>query len=131
VFRAAEQGEKPEKRPSDLPILGSFFQPTDAGGVINRAYRDVQDVVKAKETYDKLEEEGRDREASAYLDAKADLIGLASAAGSFRQQMGQLTKEERAIKSDPNLSGPEKRRLLNEIRQDKIELAKQLSSERG
>jgi len=131
VFRSAEQGEKPEKRPSDLPILGSFFQPKDAGGVINRAYRDVQDVVKAKETYDKLEEEGRTREANAYLDAKADLIGLAPAAGSFRQQMGELTKQERAIKSDPDLSGSEKRRLLDEIRQDKIELAKELSSERG
>ena len=130
VFRTHEVGPAPTARASDLPVIGSFFQPTDAGGIINRAYRDMQDVIKAKQTYDKLEEEGRTKEANAYLDAKADLIGLATAAGSFRQKMGELTKQERAIKTDPGLSGPDKRRLLDDIRQEKIDLAKQLSSER-
>jgi len=130
VFRTAERGASPEGRPSELPVIGSFFQPTDAGGVINRAYRDMQDVIKAKQTYDKLEGEGRAKEADAYLDAKADLIGLASVAGTFRQRMGELTKQERAVKSDPTLTGPQKREELDKIRQDKIALAKELSSER-
>lgn len=130
VFRSGEAGQKPEMRASDMPVLGSFFQPVDAGGVINRAYRDMEDVIKAKQTYDKLEEEGRTREASAYLDAKADLIALSSAAGTFRQKMGELTKQERAIKGDPYMSGPEKRKMLDDIRQQKISLAKELSSER-
>ena len=131
VFRTHEVGPAPTARASDLPVIGSFFQPTDAGGIINRAYRDMQDVIKAKQTYDKLEEEGRIKEANAYLDAKADLIGLATAAGTFRQKMGELTKEERAIKTNPSLSGEDKRQMLDKIRQDKIDLAKQLSSERG
>jgi hypothetical protein len=130
IMRSAEAGNKPEMRASDMPVIGSFFQPVDAGGVINRAYRDMEDIIKSKQTYDKLESENRVREANAYLDAKADLIGLASLAGTFRQKMGELTKQERAIKSDPDLSGPEKRKMLDEIRQEKIELAKELSSER-
>lgn len=130
IMRSAEGGTKPEMRASDMPVFGSFFQPVDAGGVINRAYRDMEDIIKSKQTYDKLESENRTREANAYLDAKADLIGMASLAGTFRQKMGELTKEERAIKSDPDLSGPEKRKLLDGIRQEKIELAKELSSER-
>jgi hypothetical protein len=71
------------------------------------------------ETYKKYEDEGRIKEADALLDAKADIIGLESAAGTFRKQMGDLTKEERSIRSDPNLEPKEKRRLLDQIRQEK------------
>jgi uncharacterized membrane protein YukC len=45
--------------------------------------------------------------------------------------MGDLTKQERDIKSDPTMSAKEKRQALDEIRQDKIDLAKELSSARG
>jgi hypothetical protein len=131
VLRSGESGEKPEGRPSELPLFGSFFQPTDAQGLVNKAYKDVQEINRTKETWKKMEEEGRYKEADALLDAEADVIGLASLAGKFRQRMGDLTKQEREIKADPSMSAKEKRQALDEIRQDKIQLAKELSSERG
>jgi hypothetical protein len=131
VLRSGEGGEKPEGRPSELPLFGSFFQPTDAQGLVNKAYKDVQEINRTKETWKKMEEEGRYKEADALLDAEADVIGLASLAGRFRQRMGELTKEERQIKADPTMSAKEKRQALDEIRQEKINLAKDLSSERG
>jgi len=123
-------GEKPEMRASDLPVFGAVFQPKDAGGLINRAYKDVESVERAKKTYNKLEEEGREKDAEAYSDQFADLLSLAPLAGQFRQRMGELAKEEREVKADPNMAGAEKRRLLDEIRQERIELAKDLISER-
>lgn len=123
-------GEKPEMRASDLPVFGSVFQPKDAGGLINRAYKDMQSVVKAKETYNKLEEEGREKDAEAYADQFADILDLAPLAGQFRQRMGELAKEEREVKSDRNMSGEEKRRLLDEIRQERIELSKEFIAEK-
>jgi hypothetical protein len=123
-------GEKPEMRASELPVFGSIFQPKDAGGLINRAYKDVESVERAKKTYNKLEEEGRESDAEAYADQFADLLSLAPLAGQFRQRMGELAKEEREVKADPNMAGAEKRRLLDEIRQERIELAKDLISER-
>jgi hypothetical protein len=131
VVRSGEGGEKPEGRASEAPLFGSFFQPTDAQGLVNKAYKDVEEINKMKETYKKMEEEGRVKEADAYLDANADVIGLASLAGRFRKQMGELTKQEREIKADPSMTPQEKRKALDEIRQDKIQLAKELSSERG
>lgn len=131
VIRSGEGGEKPEGRASELPLFGSFFQPTDAQGLVNKAYKDVEEINKAKETWKKMEEEGRVKEADAYLDANADVIALASLAGKFRKQMGELTKQEREIKADPTMTPEEKRKALDEIRQDKIQLAKELSSERG
>ena len=123
-------GEKPEMRASELPVFGSIFQPKDAGGLINRAYKDVESVERAKKTYNKLEEEGREKDAEAYSDQFADLLSLAPLAGQFRQRMGELAKEEREVKADPNMPGTEKRRLLDEIRQERIELARDLISER-
>ena len=124
-------GEKPTARASDLPVVGSLFQPKDATGLINRAYKDMESVQRARATYDKLMEEGREKEADAYADRFADLLDIAPLAGNFRSRMGELAKEEREIKSDPSLSGPEKRRQLDEIRQERIELSKELISERG
>jgi hypothetical protein len=123
-------GEKPTARASEMPVVGSIFQPKDASGLINRAYKDVEAINRAGQTYKKLEEEGRDADAEAYADRFADELSLAPLAGGFKQKMGQLAKEEREIKSDPNLSGPEKRRQLDEIRKERIELSKDFISER-
>ena len=123
-------GERPTARASEMPVLGSIFQPKDASGLINRAYKDMEAINRAGQTYKKLEEEGRDKEADAYADRFADELSLAPVAGNFKKQMGQLAKEERMIKSDPNMSGAQKRAELDAIRQDRIALAKDLLSER-
>jgi hypothetical protein len=130
ILRGGEAGEKPDTRGligSETPLIGSFFQPKDATGLINKAYKDMDDIVKAKQTYGKMVEEGREDDAEKYLEANADVIGMASLAGKFRQQMGELTKQERMVRADTSLSGKEKRDQLDEIRQAKIELSKMLS----
>jgi hypothetical protein len=131
VLRSGEGGEKPEGRASELPLFGSFFQPTDAQGLVNKAYKDVEEINRTKETWKKLEEEGRYKEANALIDAEADVMGLASLAGAFRKKIGELTKDEREVKADPSLSAKQKREELERIRQEKIDLAKELSSARG
>jgi hypothetical protein len=131
VLRSGEGGEKPEGRPSELPLFGSFFQPTDAQGLVNKAYKDVEEINRTKETWKKMEEEGRYKEANALIDAEADVMGLASLAGAFRKKIGELTKDEREVKADPSLSAKQKREELERIRQEKIDLAKELSSARG
>ena len=123
-------GEKPTARASERAVIGSLFQPKDASGLINRAYKDMEAINRAGQTYKKLEEEGRDAAAEAYADRFADELSLAPLAGQFKQKMGDLAKEEREIKSDPSLSGPEKRRQLDEIRKERIELSKDFISER-
>ena len=130
ILRGGETGEQPDTRSfigAETPLIGSFFQPKDATGLINKAYRDMDDIIKAKETYKKMIEDGREDDAEKYLDANADVIGMASLAGKFRQQMGELTKQERMVRSDNSLTGKEKREQLDEIRQAKIELSKMLS----
>ena len=133
VLRSGETGEQPESRglvSSETPLIGSFFQPKDASGLINKAYKDMEDVIQAKETYKKMLAEGRDEQAEEYLDANADVIAMGSLAGKFRQQMGVLTQQERAVRADSGMSAAEKREALDELRQAKIDLAKMFSSAR-
>ena len=133
ILRDSETGEKPDSRgivSSETPLIGTFFQPKDASGLINKAYSDMNDVIKVKQTHNKMLEEGRDKEAQAYLDANADMMGMSTMAGKFRQEMGELTKQERAVRAATGISGKEKREALDEIRQAKIELAKEFSSAR-
>ena len=131
ILRSGETGEQPEGRASEMPLIGTFFQPKDAGGLVTKAYKDMEEINTMKQTYKKMEAEGRTAEADAYLDANADTISMASLAGAFRQRMGELTKQERQVRADPSLSAKEKREMLDELKQQKIDLAKELSSVRG
>jgi hypothetical protein len=133
ILRSGDTGEQPDTRgmlSSETPLIGSFFQAKDAGGLINKAYKDMEEINQSKETYTKMVEEGREKEAEAYMEANADMIAMGSFAGKFRKKMGDLTKAERNIRADSTLNGAEKREALDEIRQAKIELAKDFSSAR-
>jgi len=133
ILRGGESGEQPDTRgilSSDTPLIGSFFQAKDASGLVNKAYKDMEEVVKSKETYTKMMEEGREQEAEEYMDANADMIAMGTMAGKFRKIMGDLTKQERFIRADSGMTGAEKREALDEIRQQKIEVAKSFSSAR-
>ena len=125
--------ERPEGRgalSSTTPVIGAFFQPKDANGLIDKAYQEMNDVIQAKRTYENLVESGREEEADEFLTKEADLIGMATFAGKFRKQMGDLAKQERQIRSMTDISGAEKRQLLDEIKQAKIEIAKEFASAR-
>jgi hypothetical protein len=90
----------------------------------------MEEINKAKETYKKILDEGREQEAEAYMEANADMIAMGTMAGRFRKRMGDLTSQERLVRSDSSLSAGEKRELLDEIRKEKIDLAKSFSSAR-
>jgi hypothetical protein len=126
-------GEAPEGRgalSSTTPIVGAFFQPKDATGLIEKAYEQMADVQKAQATYRDLVENDREKEADAFLDKEADLIGMARFAGQFNKKMGELAKQEREVRSMTGISGAEKRQLLDEIRQTRIEMSKEFISAR-
>ena len=126
VFASSEV-VKPEMKLEELPIIGSFFQPEDAGGIINAAYARVGNFQRASNTYKKMLEDGREEEAERYLQENLADIDLASAGGAFRQEMGELTKEERAIRGSA-LSPEEKRERLKEIRKLKIALSRDFTT---
>ena len=117
----------PESKASQTPIFGGFFQPTDGVGLINKAYEDMIKIEQVNSTFKRLEERDPD-EADKFLDKYLDTLDKVSAAGSFKKQMGELNKEERIIRGDKEMTAAQKREAMDEIKQIKIELAKEFMS---
>jgi hypothetical protein len=115
---------KADMKVEDMPIVGAFFQPKDAGGIINASYAGIQQAQRVSNTYKKLIADGRIKEATEYFNENTAAFSIASLGGAFQQQMGELTKAERAIRAS-DLSSAEKRERLDEFRQIKIDYSKQ------
>lgn len=110
------------KRLSDLPVVGTLFQPNDASGIIDATYERMKRVNQVKETYEGLLDKGRTADAQKYLADRTEEMALASVAGSFREYMGQITEFERNIRAS-NMTPDQKREKLDQARQMKIKLA--------
>jgi hypothetical protein len=121
-------GEKatPEKRASDMPIVGGLFQPKDAQGLINYAYDLVGDVEKRQRTLKVIEERGTPRDIEKFEEENAEFLDMAKEAGRFKKKMGKYAEEERAIREDPDMTASQKRRELDEIRAERIAFAKDM-----
>jgi len=122
--------ESAAKRPSDMPVVGTLFQPTDASGIVDLVYEKMNKAKQVQQTYKSLIEKGRPEDAQKYLDENVDNMMLSSMAGQFTQQMGELTKYERSIRGS-DMTPEEKRAALDEIRQAKIALAKAVRDQLG
>jgi hypothetical protein len=128
LLASPEKPGTPEKKMSELAFIGQAFQPTDGRGVVQEAYDTMQRINQAKGTYNKLQEDGMFKEAGEFAKRNATLIGASSAAGKFRQAMGDLAKQVRLIQGDPTMSPKEKRDAIDAIKQEQIALSKQLRS---
>jgi hypothetical protein len=122
-FAPSPKGEEPEKDFTRMAGIKAFFQPLEARGIIDRAYDFMNEAEQRKNTYAKLEDEGRFDEAEAYLKRYEEEIMYGKNAAKFKAAMSKLTKAERAVRMDPGLSGAQKREMLDLLRADKKETA--------
>ena len=122
-FAGTGEGPAPAtKRPSDLPLVGTLFQPKDASGIIDLVYERMNKVRQVQETYKRMLADNKPEQAKRYAEEKADELSLASVAGAFREQMGQITEFEREVRAS-TLTPDRKRAELDRARQAKIRLA--------
>lgn len=130
LLSPADAPERATRKLSEMPFIGTAFQPNDGRGMLNSAYNIAEDVVQAQGTYKSLADSGRIEEAAAYADANADLLALGSSVGSFKQRMGELAAQRRKIEALPAsvMDADTKREIIDEIRKIQIEMAKELRS---
>lgn len=115
----------PEKTSSQLPLIGGFFQPNDAPGVINAAYEVSNRAQQASKSFNDLLNSGQKEKALAVLNKFKSEIVMQEAAGSFVREMGELSALERLLSRGevPNMSAAEKTAKLKEVRAAKIKIA--------
>lgn len=117
-----EGPEKATKRMSDMPVVGTMFQPNDARWIINNAFDQLREAQQVQASFKDLVNKGERAEAKNLLETRATDYARAELGGYLRQQMGELTQLETAIKAS-NKTSEEKRKLLDQVQQTRIKLA--------
>ena len=124
AFFASSAAKEAEKKTSQTAFIGGAFQPNDAGGIINRTYELMQDGERAVNTYKKLNDDGKTAEADAYLSANLQRVSIGETYPDFKNNMKQIADDVAQVKAS-DLVPSEKRKRLDQLRKDQIDIAKQ------
>lgn len=117
-----EGPEAAVKRLSDMPVVGSAFQPNDAGAIITRVYDRMAEFKKVEKSVDDLFNRGYKAEAMDLLNKRGTEYAMSEVADYYTSTIRDLTAYENAIRAS-NMSPEEKRAQLTKIRQMKIQFA--------
>lgn len=118
---------KPTTKVSQMPVIGSLFQPIEGRGPIDEAYAKMEEIKQAKGTFTRLVEQGKQAEARAFAQQYSTELAMASTSGAVYKRLGELSKQERAIKASANMDTPQKDEALKRIAEAKIKLARMLT----
>ena len=114
--------EQAYKRLSEMPVIGSAFQPNDAGAIISSVYDKMLEAKKVENTVNDLLAKGQRAEAMQMVQERSNDMMVASMADYYTTGIRDLTSYENAVRAS-NASPEEKRKRLDEIKQMKIRFA--------
>jgi hypothetical protein len=108
----------PEKTLSQEPIVGSLFQPKDAGNIVEEAYQAMTKAQEVKATYDDLlKNKHRPEEAVEFLNKHANDFVKAPLATAFTSQMKTYQTMLQAVVNSPVLTPEQKRERVEKIKE--------------
>jgi len=122
----ADESAKPDRKNSELAVIGPLFQPNTGRGIINEAFKEIERFQQAHQSYKKLLESGERAEAAAFASRFSREIALASTGGAFRQQMGELATLKRNIAANREMTGAQKHEQIERLKQVEITLAQRI-----
>lgn len=125
VFATGVGGEKASIPASKQPFVGGLFHSAEGRFLIDRAYGRMDEIVQASNTYEGLMNKGQRAEARAFAQRQSNLIAMKDEAGAFRQEMGELFSEERAIRDNPRLTTAQKDERLERLKRFENKMAEQ------
>ena len=121
-FPKSEGPEAAVRRLSNLPVVGTAFQPNDAGAIITRVYDRMNEFKKVESSVESLIARGYKAEAMELLNKRGNEYAAAEIADYYTTTMRELTQYENAIKAS-DAPPEQKRQQLDEIRKMKTRFA--------
>jgi hypothetical protein len=118
----SEGPEAAVKHLSNLPVVGTAFQPNDAGAIITRVFDRMNEFKKVESSVESLIARGYKAEAMELLNKRGNEYAAAEIADYYTTTMRELTQYENAIKAS-DASPEQKRQQLDEIRKMKTRFA--------
>jgi len=107
-FGKGQEVQERTKGLSEMRVIGTLFQPAEGRGIIDEAYRRMQEIDMARKTYKKMLAEGRTEDANEYLASHRSDINLSQMAGAVENRIGKLAELRRSIEARPNLTTEQK-----------------------
>lgn len=125
VFATGAGGERASLPASKQPFIGGLFHTAEGRFLIDRAYGRMEEIVQASNTYKGYVAAGNRAEAADFAQRYSNLLAMSSAAGSFRQVMGKLFTQERAIQNNTDMTTAQKDEALARLKQYENQLSEQ------
>ena len=122
---------KPSMKPSKMPFIGGLFQPVEGRGTLDAAYDKMLEIQQTKGTYNKLIEEGKRAEAQEFVQQYATQLALVSTSGAVQKALGEMAKQERAIKASKTMTTEQKDVALERLDKLKVAYARQFLTQAG
>lgn len=119
------QPERPTMKLNEYPFIGSIFQRPDANGLINLAFENAKEAQAMQRAYNRMVEVDPEN-AQKFLEKNISTVSFASPAGWFQREMGELTRYERLVRADRNMTSEEKDAKIKQINDIKQSLALQM-----
>ena len=102
----------PEAKLSGMPVIGSTFQPQDAGAIVDEAYKKMTELSEVAATYkDKATKDPA--AAAAYRDRYLEEMNKVPVAAAFTHTMSEFNKQRQAVLSG-QMTPVEKRAWLDD-----------------
>jgi hypothetical protein len=122
--------EQPTMKTSKMPFIGGLFQPVEGRGTLDAAYERILEIQQVQGTYKRLLEEGKDKEADAFLDKYENKLVSVNFSGRVREQLGKLATMRRNVVA-ADLTRAEKDEMLKEIDEQQVLIAREFLSFTG
>ena len=118
---------RPSRKLSEMPIIGSTFQDTDGARYLNLMEDLASKATQQKAVYNNMIKQQRYDEASAFMQDpdKVEQFAYAKPAEKWQQADQKLRAVQMQYKFMPGMSADEKLQAIREVERQRIELARQ------
>jgi hypothetical protein len=123
LFAKESDVAKPERRLTDVPLIGSAFQRQYGGADLDVVYKLAQDAMETNTSFNSLKKTGTPEDIRAFREAHKAELRAAPLAGTFKQNMARLKLQEDLITNRMPLTPEEKRARIDKIDKARQEMA--------
>ena len=115
LLPTTERPEAPSRALSDLPLVGSMFQPVNGLSQLDTFYEKAEEYSQIKTTFDLYVQQGREKDAQEIADMYGKELVMDKLADKVKVKLGEFKKMENLIRAS-DLSRDEKEERIKEIR---------------
>jgi len=119
-------GEVPTRRIDQIPVIRRFLRQAPYRGTRYETefYKLAEETRKVTKTFNKIRDEGRDKDLNQYIGSKDRelLFGIAGSVQEVTRNAAQINRAMRQIRIDKNMTADVKQKRINELQEQKNQL---------